>query len=333
MRKCSKFKYINTRFIYSFFFFKRILKFKRPKWKRIKTRLFFFRRQFFFAFKLIKRRKFYLKKKFKLTVFLNFKKKIKFFKILPKIFLNLFYILKLKLALKTLKFLKRKVFRITKNFFWLRRKQKLFLRFKQLKNSARVVSYSFFSFIHVRLPKPFLKRSKYFFKDRLHMKFWVFKYFSMIYSLHNFKKIFKQYSNSQRLFNFSLLFIKLDTRLDLLLYRVSFFISPYLARFAIRNALVMFFKNSKSFVFQKNNEKLYPIKNTVVKMLYSPFYLFKQIKKHFAPSFYLPSFIEIDYYLQQVIILKNFNELFLYDLTNSVREPLSFYKFKNFILK
>ena len=41
-------------------------------------------------------------------------------------------------------------------------------------------------------------------------------------------------------------------------------------------------------------------------------------------------YLQVDYYLQEVIILKKFNEVDSYDLTNSIKEPLSFYKFKNF---
>lgn len=333
MRRCSKFKYINTHFVYSFFFFKRILKFKRPKWVYIKKRLFFFRRQFFYIFKGLKRVKRCLRKKKKLFLFLKFLKTFKTKKILPKIFLKFFYIFSLKLKLKSLKFFTRKIKRNIKKFYWLRKQKSSYPLFLKRRNYARIISSSFFNFSLVRISKPFIKRAKYLFKERLHMKFWVFKYFNTLYSIKYFKNTFKKYSNMKRVLNFSLIFIKLDTRLDLILYRVAFFTSAFLARFAIRNGLVEFFTCANKVFFQKKTEKLFPKKDTFIRILFSSPYSFKRVKKHFAPSFYLPSFIEIDYYLQEVIILKKFNEVDSYDLTNSIKEPLSFYKFKNFILK
>jgi hypothetical protein len=60
------------------------------------------------------------------------------------------------------------------------------------------------------------------------------------------------------------------------------------------------------------------------------------LKRYFLKYFkiiFIPSFIELDFYTNTIVVLKNFNDFKIEDFSSIIKEPLCLYKFKNYILK
>lgn len=311
MRRISKFKFPNKAHNYPFFFYKRILQFKRPKWTYIKIK----------NLKLIKNQNLLFKK-------LNFKNKIKLFKniifLKNKVKLNFlysnFFFLILKKIKKILKnkhivFLKSKLKKLSK-------KQKSF-RKSQIKF---LLNNFFFNFATITTKISSWNRLRFNFKATLWMKFSVLKYFNSCFSIAFFKRLKNKTKN--RVYNLSLYFIKPEYRLDLLLWRLKFFTSPYLVRNALRLSVI----NVNSYNLKLPHYNYFVKAGDLIK-INTKVFNFKNVLMHFIKSFYVPSFIEIDYYVNTVIVLKNFNQLSSLDLNSVIKEPLCLYKFKNFIFK
>lgn len=315
MRRISKFKFSNKNHNYPFFFFKRVLRFKRPKWNYIKIK----------NLKLIKNQILITKK-------LNFKNKVKLFKnilFLKKKFKQnflysnfFFYFLKnIKNLLK-----KKHIIFLKSKLKKLRKKPKSF-RKSQIKF---ILNNFFFNFVRVTSKISSWNRLRFNFKATLWMKFSVLKYFNSCFSITFFKRLNNKTKN--RTHNLSLFFIKPDYRLDLLLWRLKFFISPYLVRNAVRLSLITVSSKINDYDSRSVRYNYFVHAGDLIRINSNKF-KFKIILSHFVKSFYLPSFIEIDYYLNTIIILKNYNVLNTIDLNSIIKEPLCLYKFKNFIFK
>ena len=315
MRGFKKFLFKNKWHSYCFFFKKRLLRLKRPKWKLIQD-------------KVKKSEKDYYKFLSHIPI-LNSLKFFKYLKILKKKLLfnknikqNYVYFLKnLNSFLKNFYF-----FKLKKNIlFYLRRKyntknSKYFFK-KSLKNF-------FFSFKFINISH-FLSRSRFFFKNLLFMKSTILKYFNGCFSIKFFKKI---YLTSFYKENLTSIFIKPEFRLDILLWRLNFFTSPYLARFAFQKKLIFVNNNSIfSFYSIKQHFKRCLVGIQLISLKSNLIYFFRKNINHFKKSIYIPTFIETDYYLGNVIILKNLENLNFNDINSILKEPLNFYSFKTIL--
>ncbi len=321
MRGFNKYLFKNKWHVFCFFFKKRILRFKRPKWGKIQLRISSSLKHYNRYKKKIVTQKFckflkylvYLKKNFIFKKVIK-KKYLLFFKQLNS-FLVTRYFKKIKRNLKfklNYPYNNLKFFSNHKNFFR-----------KNFKNF-------FFSFNYTNLSH-FITRSRFIFKNLFFMRSAVLKYLNGCFSIKNFKKssLFSTYKN-----NLIYMFIKPEFRLDILLWRLKFFISPYLARFAFQKNLIYINNN---FILGTNKLKQHYTRSlkghSLISLNNKLQYSYKQNTRHFAKSFFISTIFEIDYYLGNIIILKNLNILTFKDINSILKEPLCLYKFKDYILK
>ena len=311
MRGFNKFLFKNKWHIYCFFFKKRILSFKRPKWKKIKFRIFFFINSY---------------KKYKKNLLpLQF---CRFLKIL--ISLKKEYLKKKQINIKFKSFFnKLNSFLITRYFKKLKRNlcmpnQKL--KFFFLKNFKNF----FFSYTSSVISH-FTIRSRFIFKNLLYMKSTVLKYFNGCFPVKFFKglpttNIYKQDVIST--------FLTAEYRLDILLWRLKFFKSPFLARFAFQQNIILINNNQvNSSYSEKNHYKRCLIGLELVSLKSNFRFSYLKNSKSFVKFLYLPTFLEIDYYSGNSIVLKPLSSLTFKDINSALKEPLCMYKFKNYIFK
>lgn len=318
MRGFNKFLFKNKWHVYCFFFKKRLLRLKRPKWKQIKSKIN--------------------------TNFKNLKTNIsKIIKLNDLKFFKYIKILKKKLILKknikkTYIFLKQLNY-FLKNYYFFRLKHRINSkleyyfnhRFKHLKYFFKKNFKNFFFIYRFINMSHFLSRYRYFFKNLLFMKSTVLKYFNGCFSVKFFKKISLTSIYKQNLISF---FIKPEFRLDILLWRLKFFKSPYLARFAFQKNLIFINNNlTFSFYFFKQHFKRCLKGIQLISLKAEVKYSFNNNLNHFIKSLLLSTFLEIDYYLGNIIILKNFKNLNFKDINSFLKEPLDFNKFKDSIIK
>jgi hypothetical protein len=313
MRCYNKFKYPNRNYIYPFFFYTRIFKFNRPKWKFLKKKISILKNQ---KKKLLKNIIF--KNKYLYLKNINFlkyqiKKKI----IFSKLFLNFFKRFKKKFTKKKIKFLQKKI---------------IYKKYLALNKNILLNSF-FFDFIGIKSKTYSWKRVKFIFKENLFMKFAVSKYFAGSFSLSFFKRLL--FKKNSRNLNISFLFIKPEYRIDVLLWRLNFFSTPYLVRLALRNKKIKIFKNFNSFLNKGDfvNYNFFLKKGDTLKIAFDKTFNLKNNQKKRFRLVYMPSFVEVDYYTNTVVILKNFNDFTSLDLNTTMKEPLCFYKFKNYLSK
>ena len=201
---------------------------------------------------------------------------------------------------------------------------KQFKKSKLVKIKINILKTFFFNFGTIKSKTNSWQRLRFFFKETLLMKNTVRKYFDGQFSLSFFKKIFKK--NRIRSFSFASIFIKPEFRLDILLWRLKIFSSVYLVKQAIRNKQV--------FVNRKNiNFDFYLKKGDVINFFQNKKYNLKQYFQKYFKVIFIPSFVELDFYTNTIIILKNFNNFKADDFSSLIKEPLCLYKFKNYILK
>jgi hypothetical protein len=320
MRGFKKFLFRNKWHIYSFFLKKRILNFKRTKWKKIKSKIFYSIRQY----NTFKKRLISVK-------FCRFLKNIKFLKIKIKTnklifnlkFLNFFKTLKNFLISKKYKKLKRNL-KYKLNFFFKKPFYKKYNYFKKCFNLF------FFNFKIIKISNKQHIKNKFFFKNILYNKASIIKYFFGCFSTKFFKKV-NLTSNYKQ--NLILTFIQPELRLDILLWRLKFFKSPYLARFAFQKNLILINQLNNFFTsFNKYHFKRFLKKGDIISFKFFLKYQYKLNLNAITKSLYLPTLFELDYYTNNIIILKDLN-LNFQDLNSLIKEPLNFYYFKNYLFK
>lgn len=324
MRGFNKFLFKNKWHSFCFFFKKRLLRLKRPKWKLIQNKV---KKSSIDYYKFLSH-----------IPILN---SLKFFRYLQ--LLKTFYCYRIKNKFFNITFIKKgflfikKLNSFLKNFYFYKLKKNIFyyLKHKYMnKNSKYFFKKSlknfFFSFKNITTSH-FLLRSRFFFKNLLFMKSTVLKYFNGCFSVNFFKKIFLTSFYRENLIS---IFIKPEFRLDILLWRLKFFNSPYLARFAFQNNLI-FINNNLIFFFYSLKQHFKRCLNGVqlISLKSDLIYSFKNNLNHFEKSIYISTFLEIDYYLGNIIILKDLKNLNYKDINSILKEPINFYKFKDFIKK
>jgi len=212
-----------------------------------------------------------------------------------------------------------------KNLKFSRRSKKKFFKFNKVKEIKKNILKNFyFNFIAVKSKVNSWQRLRFFFKESLIMKNAVRKYFDGQFSLSYFKKAFKK--PQTRCFSISSVFIRPEFRLDILLWRLKIFSSVFFSKLAIRNKQVTVNGLTKNFDF-------YLVKGDIIKFSQLKTY---SLKKYFLKYFkiiFMPSFIELDFYTNTIVVLKSFNNFKMGDFSSVIKEPLCLHKFKNYILK
>ena len=212
-----------------------------------------------------------------------------------------------------------------KNLKFLPQSKKKNFKFNKIKEiKTNILKNFFFNFIAVKSKINSWQRLRFFFKESLFMKNAVRKYFDGQFSLSYFKKLFKK--PRTRCFSISSVFIRPEFRLDILLWRLKIFSSVFFSKLAIRNRQVTVNGLNKSFDF-------YLVKGDIIKFSQMKIY---SLKKYFLKYFkiiFIPSFIELDFYTNTIVILKSFNNFKVNDFSSVIKEPLCLHKFKNYILK
>lgn len=315
MRRISKFKFSNKNHNYPYFFYNRILRFQRPKWKSIKTKILRIKKNI----KIINKKIIFKNqlKLFKNILLLKEKIKVRF--LYSNYFLFLLSKIKKSLKRKNISFLKFKLKKyINKKYKVLNKKQRKF-----------ILNNFFFNYMYIKSKILSWNRLHSNFKEMLWMKFSVFKYFNFCFSIPFFKRLLLK--KTTKVYNLSLTFIKPEYRLDILLWRLKFFLSPYLVRNAVRLNLISIFSKI-SFFNAKNISYNYFVQSGDIIQIKNNLN-FKVILSHYIKTIFIPSFVEVDYYANQIVILKNYKKLVEKDLNSVIKEPFCFYKFKNFILK
>lgn len=319
MRKLSLYLFKNRFHVFSFFFKKRILKFKRSKWKKIKSHILY-----------ILKRLSVLKKKNK-----------KVLSVVKCFVNNIHYLINLKKYTFRLKFLK--IFQNIKQSITNSKHFKFFLRRSILKKKNRIVKYFFkkkiftffirfffFNFGKIKKNSKMYIRSRFIFKNTLIMKFTILKYFYNCISIKYFKKYFLQLKNVEYRINLSNLFLRIEYRMDILLWRLKFFQNPYFVRFALYNHKINYYMNFN--ILKKNilcKQFLLGGDILACKVQFN----FKQNLNSYTKSFFLSSIFEVDYYIGGVALIKNLNELSFRDINSTFKEPLCAYKFMDYLLK
>jgi ribosomal protein S4 len=304
MRRLSKFKFKDTRHVYPYQFLPRILSFNRPKWRVIQRKVLFLQKNL----KVLKEQtRLVLKNKnFKNFMIINSiiqKKEMvpKIFSLFFKKFKQIFSVKKYRIRKKNLKYRSKKKFK---------------------KNT--LLNNFYFNFAHVKSKFHSWSNQRWFFKENLLMKSSVTKYFDNGFSLAFFKK--QLVKNRKRAYSISSIFARPEFRVDVLLWRLKYFNSIYLAQRGIKTGQI--FVNNKCIT-----SNLFLKQGDVLNIRFNTFYSFKNnLAKRFKVVF-IPSFVEVDYYSNTVIILKNYFNFIGIDLNTVIKEPLCFYKFKNYILK
>lgn len=322
MRGYKKFLFRNKWHVFSFFFKKRILNFKRTKWKKIKSKIFYSIRQY----NTYKKRLISVK-------FCKFFKNIKFLK--KTISSNKSF----SFNLRFLRFFKNlKLFLISKKYKNLKRNLKYKLKFFFKKPFYQKYSYFqkcfnlfFFNYKTLKISNKQHIRNRFFFKNMLYTKAAVIKYYYGCFTIKFFKKqllskIYKQ--------DLAITFVKPEFRLDILLWRLKFFTSPYLARFAFQKNLILVNSfNSLKILKNKHSYKQFLKRGDVVSLKSTLQFNYKKNLNSIVNHLYLPTFFEFDYYTNNVVILKDLIHLNFKDLNSILKEPLNLYQFRNYILK
>lgn len=142
-------------------------------------------------------------------------------------------------------------------------------------------------------------RASFIFRNQLLFKRTVqILYFNSV--TNNFlKKIFlKTKSNSSSSYLQTALY-KAEYRIDILLFRLGFFESPFLAKYAVKNNKISLNKAKIHFLINL-------VKGDIIFITYLKKIFFKN---KFKESIIFFSFLEIDYYTNKIIVIKDLQEL------------------------
>jgi hypothetical protein len=247
-------------------------------------------------------------------------------------FVNKFYIFPYFFHNRILKFkrpkwvaAKNKITNLTAQITKLaQKKKKSFLLKNRTELKSNLLKVFFFNFVATISKVNSWQRLRFFYKESLLMKNAVRKYFDGQYSLAYFKRLVKK--PRLRSFTLASVFIRPEFRLDILLWRLKIFTSVFLAKFAIRNQQI--FVNG----LIKNYDVVLGAGDVIKFSQIRTYNLRKYFLKYFKVTF-IPSFIELDFYTNTIVVLKSFNHLKIKEFSSVIKEPLSLHKFKHYILK
>lgn len=159
----------------------------------------------------------------------------------------------------------------------------------------------------------------------------------LFYSLKTQLKKFKKVMNHNTSINF---LIKLETRIDILLWRVGVFNSPAIARFALNHKKVIlnnkninltsvYLKQGDLITFSKNIKELTKSRLNKLKFLknYNKKFIIFEENKHQ----YFPYYVEINWDLLEIIYIGNTKNLKINYMLHMYPKNLNITKFKNYL--
>ena len=116
------------------------------------------------------------------------------------------------------------------------------------------------------------------------------------------KLLFKQ---TQLVDFFNYLIIKPEFKINILLWRLNFFQTPYAAQQSINNKEILLNgKSIKSNVFLKKGDVL-----TLPFSSFSNLFAFRKTLKNHSLSNFFNTFLEVDHYTKTIVMIKSFNSL------------------------
>lgn len=194
-----------------------------------------------------------------------------------------------------------------------------FSRLKRLKKK-RYSKLFFFNFNRIISLKKRWDYSSKSFKNNLTMRNRVNCYFDGVFPNSFFKKImFSTKTYPDLLRN---CYIKPEFRLDILLWRLNFFVSPYASRIAIRNNKVLVNNEKKEYgYFLKEGDIIY----------FNDFFNLNNNLCLRKSSFLLNSFVEIDYLTKVIFILQNSSSVSMDSFSNVLRDSFRIKKHVNYL--
>jgi ribosomal protein S4 len=157
-----------------------------------------------------------------------------------------------------------------------------------------------------------------YYKDGLFVKNNLNNYFDNSFKSSFWKKNLKNKKSLNKKFLFLSCLVLPEFRLDILLWRLQFFKSPFQARQSI--------VNNEVFI---NNKKVYG--NSILKK--GDVISFSETKKIALSdsNFKLLPYVEVDYYTKNIVVLMNWQDLKIEDCYYFINESFDLKKFKSFI--
>jgi ribosomal protein S4 len=196
------------------------------------------------------------------------------------------------------------------------------LSFKKKINKRRRRSFKkfFFKFDRIVCLKSRWSYSSKNFKTNLLMRNRIHSYFDGVFTNQFFKKALSSQKDSKEVLRFSR--IRPEFRLDILLWRLQFFVSPYAARSAILKKKILVNGDVKHFAYIAKEGDLIKLncniafdKNLTVKL----------------STFSFNSFVEVDLLLKTVIILYGYANVPSISFTNIIRDSFQFQNHTNYL--
>ncbi len=168
-------------------------------------------------------------------------------------------------------------------------------------------------------------RTKILFRMGLHMKRCFLFFYDFRFKLSNFVSEFKK--QKLRKYTFSLFFIKPEFRIDIVLWRLNFFLSVYAARHAIRSRKILcnFLYITKIFFINFGDI----IQLNFVLCKYS---FFKAIKRLLIYSL-VPGHFEVDFYAGLIVCIQAYSQYSLSDVITVKRNAFTLSRLKNYLIK
>ncbi len=158
------------------------------------------------------------------------------------------------------------------------------------------------------------------FRNILNLRNRVYQYFDGVFSNKYFKKQFQNKSDYLDLLRYS--FIKPEFRLDIILWRLHFFSSPYSARVAIIKQQVLVNNCVVNFSYFLNQGDVVSLTNLIN---------LKTLKNLKFFKFSLQPFIEIDYYTNSFIILQDYRYFNIESFPCLIRQPFKATSLLNYL--
>lgn len=120
--------------------------------------------------------------------------------------------------------------------------------------------------------------------------------------------------NQRRLHLFTHIFVRPEFRLDMVLWRLQFYKSPYESQCAVRTGKVFVNGNCVKSLYYLNEGDIVSVRDSV---------LFRNVTKKYRLVNFLPLFFEVDYYTQTFVVLKHWGAVSFDDANVFLRAPFS----------
>lgn len=201
----------------------------------------------------------------------------------------------------------------TKTFLRLPSQKKILKRQRRLKNF-------FFKFDRIVCLKSRWGYSSKNYKTNLLMRNRIHSYFDGVFTNRFFKKALRSKKDFKGLIRFSR--IRPEFRLDILLWRLHFFVSPYAARVAILKKKIQVNDSIKHFSYIVNEGDIIKLNCNLC---------FDSNTKLKFSSFAFNSFVEVDLFLKTVIVLYGYLNISSNMFTNIIRDSFQFQNHTNYL--